>query len=663
MDNKSNTNEMKTKADVIVNEMRTKKTTIEKKIDTTIKQVFDVTQKKIQMMYNIDEIINRPGSNINKIIGRARNLDNTNEKVLKYNELSYELTALLNKERESVDNEKREYVDNEKRESVDNEYQLSRTYDELYELHKKLINRTYDELYKLYKQHKNLIIQPNLTELVKLKGEFDKKLTNLNSEVDKLVEINKNNYTFVEEVTAIYDKLVKIANDLDESGITKPLTYADVMANLRRLISEEVARDKTKLANHHIEAIILAGLTSHFTLEEIKDNDISFDFTNNNGKFCGEHEDGNREVAGQVCVEVITQCLAGETPLDCLKKWNGTDWSHGIKFSNIYKPVAEKLAIHLGLDTKKADDLVRDFNNAINEHNKNAQDTDKRKQLNGKIVNALRALEKTVNSVPDADKTTANKTTAKVGHIPMYNRDNNIFELNVGFKGGSNKNNSSDIAISYANFIRNTYALKNMVSMTGGTVTKINNSTVQVIRRTWKELNKLMATNNFPFSENAKKTFDSDVDSLARSVQRVNIITKYLEIVKQLFTDNSFTKYLAELGINDSKELELSIVDKLVEKYNKSNKAGGKKLENIANTFSNVDLQKVLNGQMEAINKIGDKFEKQSKESMEYIKQLGNKLESMDSKVSNPYIGEIMYRSNNSTKDPEAPRSLQKPPE
>lgn len=634
-----NTKEMKPNADDIINEIRTKKNSIEQKIETLAEQVSDVSQKQIQMEFNIGNIFEYGGYSINKIINQARNLNKDNEKVNDYDNLLNELTKLTKQLPQNRIKNGHIIIPMEDIKNASNA---------LHEEYQQIISKIENEIYEIY------------VDEIK---QFGKKYEELNNQVVQLDKINKEQLASIEEVTTIYNKLVKIAKDLEEemSGNTRKLSIEEITANIIKILSE-TAVSNTDLTHRLIGDAVLNGITSRYTLEEVANGesmkDTTSNFSNEKGKFCGEHTDGGREVAGDVCVEVITQCLTEKNPIDCLKKWNGTDWSHGIEFSNVIKPLAIKLAIHLGLNNKTTEQLVTEFNNNIDEYNKKNKKY-KLDHLGDGIKKALRALEQTLKPVPDAIN-----TTAKVAYLYMPSIKNNIFKSMLG---GSNKNNSSDIAISYANFIRNTHALKNMVSMTGGGYnTEINENTIQVIRKTWTELATLMKSKGSSFSDNANKSFLSDVDSLERSFRRTKIITKYLEIVKQVFTDGSFTKYLADLGITDSKRLELSIVLQLVEKYNTSSKAGEKKFGNIVGTFSNVsnvDLQKVLNGQMEAINKIGDKFEKQSKESMEYIKQLGNKLESMDSKVSNPYIGEIMYRSNNSTKDPEAPRSLQKPPE
>ena len=616
-----NTKEMKPKAEDIVNEMKTKKNSIETKIQTLIEQASDVSQKQTQIMFNIEKTLEHGGSSINKIINQAKNqaknLKKDNKKVQDYDNLSSELTKQL----------KSSNIINPR--NIINPLLIIDT-----------IKTESNELHEVYLQITSENVQITNENVEKIKEQFDEKYEVLNQYVEELDELNKRNLASVEEVTTIYNKLVKIANDLQEdmSGKTRELSIEEIMANIIKILSAEVVTN-TVLTNSLIGDAVLNSITSRYTLEEVANGesmkDTTSNFSNEKGKFCDEHTDGGREVAGQVCVEVITQCLVEKTPTDCLKKWNGTDWSHGIEFSNVYKPVAEKLAIHLGLDKITTAQLVQEFNNNIDEHNKkNKKYT--LKYLGEGIIKALRALEKTVNPVPDA-----NKTTAKVAYIPMPGKNNNIFKIR-SMLGGSNKNNSSDIAISYANFIRNTHALKNMVSMTGGGGnTEINENTIQVIRKTWTELATLMKSKGSSFSDNANKSFLSDVDSLERSFRRTKIITKYLEIVKQVFTDGTFIKYLNDLGVTKHTDIELSIVQKLVEKYNTSIKAGGKKLGNIVNTFSasanSVDLTEIT------------KIKTDILESMKTMKEsLGTKIDTVSTDVN--ILKQAVKKTNESIK-------------
>lgn len=609
-----NTKEMKTTADDIINEMKTKKNSIEKKIEKLAEQASDVNQKHIQMTFNIEKILEMDGSSINKIISQARNLNN--KKVDDYDNLINELDERLHRE-------KRSHI-------IINPHPIMQN-----------INKESKELHKVY-QH---IKSEGVEDVEKIK-KFNEIHDSINSQVMELGKINKEQLAFIEETTAIYDRLVNIANDLEDdmSGKTRELSIEEIMANIIKILSAEVVTNKV-LTNSLIGDAVLNGITSRYTLEEVARGesmkDTTSNFSNEKGKLCGEHTDGGREVAGRVCVEVIAQCLNEKSPINCLKKWNGTDWTHGIEFSNVYKPIAEKLAIYLGLDNRKTDDLVKEFNDDVINLNKDRKEEDKLKQLDTKIIKALRALEKTVKPVPDT-----NKTTAKVAYLYMPSIKNNIFKSMLG---GSNKNNSSDIAISYANFIRNTHALKNMVSMTGGgDNTEINENTIQVIRKTWTELATLMKSKGSSFSDNANKSFLSDVDSLERSFRRTKIITKYLEIVKQVFTDGTFIKYLNDLGVTKHTDIELSIVQKLVEKYNTSIKAGGKKLGNIVNMFSanSVDLTEIT------------KIKTDILESMKTMKEsLGTKIDTVSADVNvlkhavkktNESIKEVGLTDNNS---------------
>lgn len=494
-----------------------------------------------------------------------------------------------------------------------------------------------DTAYELYKSYS---VNPPIH--IKHFSDIITDITDINNEVDDNIKILDASLIEINNSTELFTNFSNSIADLNDkmSGKTRELSIEEITANIIKILLETPAKD---LTNRLIGDAVLNGITSRYTLEEVANGesmkDTTSNFSNEKGKFCGEHTDGGREVAGQVCVEVITQCLTEKNPIDCLKKWNGTDWSHGIEFSNVYKPVAEKLARHLGLHEKTTDQLVKEFNSNIDEYNnKNKNKKYTLKHLGDGIIKALHALEKTVKPVPDA-----NKTTTKVAYVLMPNNNNNVFQLR-SMLGGSNKNNSSDIAISYANFIRNTHALKNMVSMTGGGGnTEINENTIQVIRKTWTELATLMKSKGSSFSDNANKSFLSDVDSLERSFRRTKIITKYLEIVKQVFTDGSFIKYLSDIGVKHT-DIELSIVQKLVEKYNTSIKAGEKKLGKITNTFSasanSVDLTEITKSIVESMKTMKESFEKKIDENHKNIKTQIDSLQkpfrpSMDIEMTN----------------------------
>jgi hypothetical protein len=455
--------------------------------------------------------------------------------------------------------------------------------------------------------------------------EADKQINEqINNFKSKIASVQFSQKNMLDNFKKLDDMVKDLADEM--SPTTTELTLKQIMKKLNGILSEKGQKQTDDI----MADAVIAAISSSFTLAEVKNGEsmgYESNFTNENGKLCGEVPEGGSEVAGEKCLNIIMQCLGEQNPEDCLQKWNKINLADGISFSNFHKPTAKKLAEHLGLQNTTTNQLVTDFNKSIDTYN-NDHESDKnftkREHINTSLKTALEALEKTLEKQVKPDTSTPTKREIR-GNIPT--RRLSIFAYGqpvLVHGGGSNKNNSSDIAISYANFIRNTHALKNMVSMTGGGFTQINHNTIRVIRKTWDELNKLMGDKGSNFSEKAKTSFLSDLDSLERSVRRIGIIAKYLEIVKEIFENNSFTAYLKDLKV-DSKQMELSIVEKLVKKYNESSKAAEKKLGPVVATFgvSSADFATKMTAVEDKVDKkmtaVEDKVDKLTKTLIERI--------------------------------------------
>ena len=72
-----------------------------------------------------------------------------------------------------------------------------------------------------------------------------------------------------------------------------------------------------------------------------------------NNKMCGTKLDGN------LCIDMISNCLFSKDASACITKWNSQDWSKEIDVANMDGELAYELATKIGLVNSSVADLIK----------------------------------------------------------------------------------------------------------------------------------------------------------------------------------------------------------------------------------------------------------------------------------------------------------------
>jgi len=315
------------------------------------------------------------------------------------------------------------------------------------------------------------------------------------------------------------------------------------MSNISRLANllngATAFRDPTELERVILEKLVSANDTydlNYATQPPTVYQDATNEDFLNPQKLCGTKVNGN------VCVDLLDQCLLGGTNASCADRWASLDWANGIDFSDADRGAMRKLADKLQLNSKTPQKIKTEL------------ETAKGGKLNDSVVLALKNIQKIAypekaSSVPVAKPAVA--STASVGapmllvavpaRIPVVSMTNQL-------RGGGNSK------LLYANFVRS----MNNLRLYGGA----GEHTAEAVRSSLRGLVSLLHANGKAIEQQDLNRLNDAIDSLERSESRVRKADEYIRILNRAFQES---------GV-DTKSLPGIVTLKIIENFGESRK-------------------------------------------------------------------------------------------
>ena len=302
-------------------------------------------------------------------------------------------------------------------------------------------------------------------------------------------------------------------------------------------------------------------------------------------KLCG------KKVSGQLCINLLTQCLSGDFNKDdnkkkCAAAWCKINWGNGIDFKDGDRGAARKLVNQMGLNNKTVDALFDELKTA------NGGD------MSDTVKLALTSIK---NMVYPESKIVVPKKLEIRG---VQQRDTTGI-LGFDLRGGSNKMYGGGASGSYCNFIRSINALKNN-SYIGGDISIKN--LANMARSTVAEFISLLKIKNKQIEEEDLEAINNAIESLERSEKRVIDTYRYISILNRAIKESKLDP--ADLVQKDKVNITLKMIEELAIKQEKSKLATKNKFRTVNQLLSTlveiVDKYE-LNGTNDLISKLANK--------------------------------------------------------
>lgn len=378
-------------------------------------------------------------------------------------------------------------------------------------------------------------------------------------------------------VDKTYDEIVTIMGELQfmETGkIPVPKSIDDAVNSLEawlKTIKYNDTIDPKLLKYQMIDKLV----SLEKDLGKILEKDYTKDDVLAETRLCG------LEVPGKICLSVLTNCLNGATSDDCLNKWRGMDWSHGIKFENSDRGAVIRLAEKLTLDTNDVKTVVDEYVKKM------------KKSLDPRIVTSLHAIKSVVHS---------NSKTATTPLPPPQGQYWSFLPINSLIQVAGGKMSGGGSTVSYADFIRGVDSLRNNIHMSGA-----GPNTAVAIRNSFNQLKTILTNNNKKFDEKDEMRIDEYLNSVENSEKRLVKLDNMITMLSKLYKNSSDKD---ELNKEITTDLTLQVMDELVERHKKSSSALTNKANNLYHTWENIIKMPAI---MDMLTNLNLKVEEMSK--------------------------------------------------
>ena len=286
-----------------------------------------------------------------------------------------------------------------------------------------------------------------------------------------------------------------------------------------------------------------------------------------NNKMCGTKIDGN------MCIDMISNCLFSKDASACITKWNSQDWSKEIDVANMDGELAYELATKIGLVNSSVADLIK---------------AGKIPSLNSSTTAVLNAIRKRI-SPNHNDKPIIGETYGVQARLPTI-------VIAAGQMGGG-----TNTQLLRANIIRKFDNLNINLSMNGG----YYHTSATVFRANLEELSLLLQKQGREIDSNDKKELLKMIGSLERTEIRISKASKYIDFLTKAIKAGKID-IVAET--KEGKIVTAKILEDLYVRHEESTKAGQKKV---------ISLMGVLTGLEKLVTK--DQLDSATKELLEKL--------------------------------------------